>query len=139
LGVREGTAVPVGEAVALAVGDAVAVGVTEAKIVAVHAAAGLTVGGSLDGCSTLVSPGLGEMIEWAGAVQPPTRITISSQPISRELIYSGILRAATSSTDFLRRPTIAARIARGILCVKTYLLMIRQVLMLVLTSVITKR
>jgi hypothetical protein len=130
VGVREGAAV--------AVGAAVEVGVAETKTVAVPEAAGSTVGGSLDRCSAVVSPGWEEMGGWAGAAQPPTRATISSHPIIRKLIDPGILRAITSSTDSLRRPIIAARIAQGIPDVKAWPLVICQMSVLIFTSIIMK-
>jgi hypothetical protein len=74
----------------------------------------------------------------AGVAQPPIKATISSHPIIRKLIDPGILRAATSSTDSLRRPITAARIAQGIPCVKAWSLVICHMQVLIFTLMIMK-
>jgi hypothetical protein len=121
VGVREGAAVPVGEAVALAVGDAVTADVVAAEAVGVHATVDETVAGSRNCGAAIVSFGLDEMGGRAGVVQPHAKARTSSPPIIRMLIYPDTLWASTSPTDLLRSPAVAARIAQGIPSVKACL------------------
>jgi hypothetical protein len=101
-------------AVEVEVGDAVTIGV----VVAVHATVGEVVAGSRTCGAAIVSLGLGEMDGRAGAVQPHAKARSSSPLIIRTLIYPDAPQVANSSTDFLRSPAAAGRIAQGLPDVK---------------------